>query len=75
MMTVDKSKAVVTLIYLHNCAPEDQDRLYAVVSEGMNTIHRHVPGFVSAALHRSLDSKAVTTYAQWESAEALRAAG
>lgn len=73
MMTVEKNKSVVTLINVHNCAPENQDRLYAVLSEGMNTIHRHAPGFISAALHRSLDGKAVTTYAQWESAGALSA--
>jgi quinol monooxygenase YgiN len=73
MMTVEKNQPVVTLINVHNCLPESQDRLNAVLSEGMNTIHRHVPGFISAALHRSLDGKAVTTYAQWESAGALSA--
>jgi hypothetical protein len=30
---------------------------------------RHVPGFVAAALHRSLDGTKVTMYAQWRTPE------
>jgi heme-degrading monooxygenase HmoA len=30
---------------------------------------RDVPGFISAALHRSVDGTRVTMYAQWESKE------
>jgi heme-degrading monooxygenase HmoA len=34
---------------------------------------RHMPGFVSANIHRSLDGKRVVNYAQWESLEAFEA--
>ena len=30
---------------------------------------RHVPGFISASLHRGLDGTRVTMYAQWRSVE------
>ncbi|HLB10918.1 MAG TPA: antibiotic biosynthesis monooxygenase, partial [Gemmatimonadaceae bacterium] len=30
---------------------------------------RHVPGFLSAALHRSLDGTKVTMYAQWRTVD------
>lgn len=32
---------------------------------------RHLPGFVSANIHRSVDGTRVTNYAQWESREAF----
>ena len=34
---------------------------------------RHVPGFISASLHRSLDGTKVTMYAQWRSLEHYQA--
>jgi quinol monooxygenase YgiN len=34
---------------------------------------RHLPGFVSANVHRSLDGTKVINYAQWESVEAFSA--
>jgi len=34
-------------------------------------VNRHLPGFVSASTHASLDGAKVITYAQWESQEAL----
>jgi phosphoribosylamine-glycine ligase len=53
MMILAKDKPVVTIINVHNCDPENQERLYRLLSDGTNVIHRHVPGFVAATLHRS----------------------
>jgi hypothetical protein len=37
------------------------------------TLVRHQPGFVSSALHRSLDGTKVAKYAQWRSLEEYEA--
>jgi heme-degrading monooxygenase HmoA len=34
-------------------------------------VMRHLPGFVSANIHRGLDGRHVANYAQWESREAF----
>ena len=34
---------------------------------------KHIPGFVSANIHRSLDGKKIVNYAQWESMDAFEA--
>jgi len=36
-------------------------------------VMRHLPGFVSANVHRSLDGTKVVNYAQWESQDAFTA--
>lgn len=73
MITIEKGKPVVTLITVHTCKPDDQQRLVELMTETLNTVHRHAPGFVSASIHKSLDGVRVTTYAQWQSREAFEA--
>lgn len=71
MIAIEKGQPVVTLITVHTCKPEDQQQLVELLAEGLNTIHRHVPGFVSASIHKSLDGVRVTNYAQWQNREAF----
>lgn len=74
MTTIDKAQPVVTLINVHVCKPEDQEELAALLAEAIETIYRHVPGFVSASIHKSVDGVRVTNYAQYQSREAVDAA-
>jgi Antibiotic biosynthesis monooxygenase len=53
---------------------EDQDALVRVLNDGIANEMAIQPGFISAAVHRSLDSVDVLVYAQWTSGEALGAA-
>lgn len=56
---------LVTLINVFVVQPERQQRLIEVLLEGTAAVMRHQPGFVSANIHRGLDGRRVTNYAQW----------
>jgi quinol monooxygenase YgiN len=59
----------MTVINVFTVAPEQQGRLIELLTQATGSSIRHVPGFVSAALHRSLDGSKVTMYAQWATPE------
>jgi len=59
----------MTAINVFTVAPENQARLVALLRQATESSIRHVPGFVAAALHRSLDGTRVTMYAQWRTPE------
>ena len=65
--TVDPLRHVFTLINTFHVKPEHQrvlvDELAAITESTM----QHLPGFIGASVHRSLDGSHVTNYAQWES--------
>ena len=62
---ISSEQPVFTLITVHHCTPENQPQLTALLVDAANSIYRHLPGFVSASVHRSLDGVRVTNYAQW----------
>jgi quinol monooxygenase YgiN len=64
---------VVTLINVFTVDPVDQQRLVELWQRATDDVMRHLPGFVSANVHRSLDGTKVVNYAQWESQEAFTA--
>lgn len=70
---IAKGQDVVTLINVFTVDPDRQAELLALLREATEDTMRHLPGFVSANLHRSLDGKHVANYAQWRSREALQA--
>ena len=70
---IDPSRPGVTLINVFRVAPDRCDELLTVLVAATRDVMRHVPGFVSANLHRALDGTRVTNYAQWASREAFEA--
>jgi HD-like signal output (HDOD) protein len=62
---ISTEQPVFTLITVHHCTAENQPQLTALLTEAANSIYRHLPGFASASVHRSLDGVRVTNYAQW----------
>jgi quinol monooxygenase YgiN len=64
---------VVTLINVFTVDPANQQRLVELWQRATDEVMRHLPGFVSANVHRSLDGTKVVNYAQWESQEAFTA--
>jgi quinol monooxygenase YgiN len=68
MQITKTTDGLATLINVFTVAPADQLRLIELLTHATESNIRHVPGFVSAALHRSLDGTKVTMYAQWRSA-------
>ena len=59
----------MTVINVFTVAPEQQSHLVDLLRSATESSIRHVPGFVAAALHRSLDGTKVTMYAQWRTPE------
>jgi quinol monooxygenase YgiN len=70
MPTIDPDKKRVTLINtFHVDSTGDQDLLIDSLQRATVEVMQHLPGYVAASVHRSLDSQRVLNYAQWESME------
>jgi len=67
MSAASTTSAVLTVINVFTVAPENQARLIDLLTRATESTVRHVPGFISATLHQSLDGAKVTMYAQWRS--------
>ena len=67
MLWISPSNSAVAVINVFTVAPEDQQRLVDLLTRATQRGVAYVPGFVAAALHRSLDGRKVTMYAQWQS--------
>ena len=73
MTEISPSRKLVTLINVFTVEPSNQWRLVELLARATETSVRLQPGFLSASLHRSLDGKKVTMYAQWRSIEDYQA--
>jgi heme-degrading monooxygenase HmoA len=71
--TIRTDDGLVTLINVFTVHPDDQQHLIDRWQKATDEVIRHVPGFISANIHRSLDGTKVVNYAQWESQEAFQA--
>ena len=69
MPTISKGRTPLTLINVFTVAPENQDELLRLLTDVTEQNVRHHAGFVSASLHRGIDGRKVTMYAQWASVE------
>jgi quinol monooxygenase YgiN len=71
--TIRADAPLVTLINVFTVDPADQQRLVETWQRATDEVMCHLPGIVSANIHRSLDGTKVVNYAQWESQEAFQA--
>jgi quinol monooxygenase YgiN len=62
-----------SFINTFRCEPADQDEVARINIDIVEQVASKSPGFISAAVHRSLDGTLVINYLQWESAEHLAA--
>ena len=69
MTAIDKNNKLVTLINIFTVEPAKQQQLVDLLIQATETSMRHLPGFISANIHRSLDGTKVANYAQWRSVE------
>jgi quinol monooxygenase YgiN len=67
MATIEKGQKVMTLVNIFTVSPDKQEELADLLVRATNDTMRHLPGFVSASIHRSLDGGKVINYAQWQS--------
>ena len=63
MSTIEKNRDILTLINVFTVAPEKQRELIDLLVEATQQTMRHLPGFISANIHRSLDGHKVVNYA------------
>jgi len=66
-LTISTKNNYLTLINVFTVDPANQQKLIDLLTMATETTVSHAKGFISSALHRSLDGKKVTMYAQWES--------
>ena len=71
--TINPGTSPITLINVFSVEPGKQDELAQVLSEATEMAMKHMPGFVSANIHKSLDGTRVVNYAQWRSKEDFEA--
>jgi quinol monooxygenase YgiN len=71
--TIAKGAKCVTLVNVFTVEPAKQQRLVDVLVEATETTMRHLPGFISANIHKSLDGTRVVNYAQWRSVDDFQA--
>ena len=64
---------VVTIINVFTVESANQDALVGLLTRATDETIRHMPGFISANIHRSVDGVRVTNYAQWRSRADLEA--
>ncbi len=72
MTTIAENTGLVTLINVFTVESSNQQKLLDILARATDTSVRDAPGFISAALHRSIDGTKVTMYSQWKSAEHYR---
>lgn len=73
MTRIEKDRDLLTLINVFTVEPGKQQALVDLLVDATQQTMRHLPGFISANIHRSRDGKRVVNYAQWESMEAFEA--
>lgn len=56
--TIEKGSSVLTLINVFSVDPSKQDELVELLVEATQQTMKHLPGFISANIHRSLDASA-----------------
>jgi heme-degrading monooxygenase HmoA len=69
MATISKDRKLMTLVNVFTVDPEKQTELANLLISATNDAMRHLPGFISASIHRSVDGTKVVNYAQWRSQE------
>jgi heme-degrading monooxygenase HmoA len=71
--TISAEQAGVVFINVFTVAPEYQQKLIEMIEDATEEVMQHIPGFISANIHKSLDGTKIINYAQWESKEAFLA--
>jgi quinol monooxygenase YgiN len=71
--TIRAGAEIFTLINVFSVAPDRQQELVELLIEATEQTMRHLPGFISANIHTSLDGRHVVNYAQWRSRDAFEA--
>ena len=64
--TIQQGRDIVTLINTFTVEPDKQQAVVDALAEVTEQTMRHLPGFLGAGVHKSLDGTHVANYVQWE---------
>src|SRR5580698_10192267 len=67
MATIEKGRKLMTLVNVFTVSPHQQAELAEILVRATEETMQHLPGFISASIHRSIDGTKVINYAQWRS--------
>ena len=67
MTTIDASESICTLINVFTVSAEKHQELFELLQRATEEVMCKLPGYISANLHLSDDTKTITNYAQWRS--------
>jgi quinol monooxygenase YgiN len=67
MAVIEAGQPLMTLVNVFTVSPEKQSELVELLIRATEDTMRHLPGFISASIHRSVDGTKVVNYAQWRS--------
>ena len=70
---IDPAAGIVTMVNVLTPTQGKQAETIRLLQIAMNRTMRHQPGFISANIHRSLDSEHVVVYAQWKDQASVEA--
>ena len=67
MITIKSgTNSPIVLINTFTVAPENQDQLIQILNEATEKVIKHIPGFISASIHRGKNGDKVVNYVQWK---------
>lgn len=73
MVEISTANSCATLINVFTVDPANQDKLVDMLVTATEQTMSHIPGFISASIHKSADGTRVTNYAQWRRKEDFEA--
>ena len=73
MAHISKERNLMTLINVFTVDREKQNELADLLVRETDETMRHLPGFISASIHCSVDGTKVVNYSQWRSQEDFEA--
>ena len=73
MTPITQQPHALILINTFTVQPEKQQALINLLNRATTEVMKHLPGFMSAYIHRSLDGTKVANYAKWRSLEDFQA--
>ncbi|MGI8743219.1 MAG: antibiotic biosynthesis monooxygenase family protein [Bryobacteraceae bacterium] len=73
MATISRNPKILTLVNVFTVDPAMQQKLVEALIGATEDTMKHMPGFISASIHKSHDGTKVVNYAQWKSREDFEA--
>ncbi|WP_343764487.1 antibiotic biosynthesis monooxygenase family protein [Gangjinia marincola] len=69
--TISTAGSHLTVVNVLSPKPEEQQKIVNLLQDGISTVISKQKGFISASIHKSMDSEHVVVYAQWKDQQAL----